>query len=148
MQPHVHEDQHDKRVSELMNPSVPVITRRTSVNAALRIARDHGLTALPVCEGGRFLGLVNEKDLLALSPSEATTLSRFEINELLDKVTVGAVTNCSCATIGPDAPFSEAASMMIRESAEVLPVVDHDRFEGLITWKEILAAATGSIAVT
>lgn len=134
----------DTRVSEWMTRSIPVITPRTSVHAALRLVSDHGLTALPVCDKGRFVGLVSEKDLLDLSPSKATTLSRFEIVSLLEKVTVGAVTRRPPATIGPDMPICEAAAMMAKGSGEILPVVDGDRIAGLITWKEILDAAVGN----
>lgn len=133
----------DRRVSERMIGSVPVVTPRTSVQAALRLARDHGLTDLPVCENGRLVGLVDEKDLLALTPSRATTLSRFEIGALLDKLPVGAAMKPASVTVGPDTPLREAAEIMVKIPAEVLPVVDCDRFAGLIRWVEILGAAIG-----
>ncbi len=41
----------EKRVSESMILAIPVITLRTSVGAALRLVQEHGLAALPVCEG-------------------------------------------------------------------------------------------------
>jgi acetoin utilization protein AcuB len=134
----------DTRVSEWMTCSIPVVTPRTSVHAALRLVSDHGLTALPVCDKGRFVGLVSEKDLLALSPSKATTLSRFEIVSLLEKVTVGAVTRRPPATVGPGMPICEAAAMMANGSGGILPVVEDDRIAGLITWKDILGAAMGN----
>lgn len=134
-------DTSDLRVSDWMTLSVPVITPRTSVNAALRLVRDHGLAALPVCVEGRFVGLVSEKDLLELAPSRATSLSIYEIRELLDKVAVGAVAKRPPGTVGPDAPLCKAAGMMVEYSQEILPVVERDRLAGLITWKEILAAA-------
>jgi len=131
----------EKRVSEYLTLSTPVITPRTSVQAALRLMRDHDLTALPVCDEGRFVGLVSEKDLLALTPSKATSLSRFEINTLLEKVTVGAVTKRPPATVDPETPLCKAAEMMVGNSAGILPIVEHDRLAGLITWKEILSAS-------
>lgn len=134
----------DLRVSERMIGSVPVVTPQTSIQAALRLVRDHGLTDLPVCEQGRLVGLVGEKDLLALTPSQATSLSRFEIGALLDGVKVGAAMKPASVTVDPGAPLREAAAIMVSISAEVLPVVDGDRFAGLIRWVEILEAAIGA----
>lgn len=131
----------DRRVWEWMVRSVPVITPRTSVQAALRLARDHGLTELPVCEQSRLVGLVGERELLDLTPSHATTLSRFEIGALLDKVTVRGAMKPASVTVGPDAPLCEAAAIMVKRSAEALPVVEGDRFVGLIRWVDILEAA-------
>ncbi len=133
----------DLCVSDWMVGSVPVVTPRTSVQAALRLARDHGLTDLPVCEGGRLVGLVGEREILALTPSRATSLSRFEIGALLDKVTVEDAMRPLSLCVGPDTPLREAAEIMIRRSTEVLPVVENGRFAGLIRWVEILGAAVG-----
>lgn len=129
------------RVSEWMTVSVPVITPRSSVQGALRLMRDHRLTALPVCEDGRFIGLVSDKDLLDLTPSRATTLSRFEIGALLDKVTVTDVTKPPDVRVAPDTPLREAAALMVKHSAEVLCVVENDRLAGVISWVAVLAAA-------
>lgn len=133
----------DLCVSDWMVGSVPVVTPRTSVQAALRLARDHGLTDLPVCEKGRLVGLVGEKEMLALTPSKATSLSRFEIGALLDKVTVEGAMKPASVTVGPDTSLRDAAEIMVKKSVEILPVVDGGRFAGLIRWVEVLEAAIG-----
>ena len=102
----------DLCVSDRMVGSVPVVTPQTSIQGALRLARDHGLTDLPVCEKGRLVGLVGEKDLLALTPSNATSLSRFEIGALLDKVKVEAAMKPASATVGLGTSLREAAAIM------------------------------------
>jgi acetoin utilization protein AcuB len=43
----------------------------------------------PVIYNGKLVGIVTERDLLHASPSSATTLSIWELNYLLTKVTVG-----------------------------------------------------------
>jgi len=133
-----------RRVSEYMNPETPVVSLRTSVQDALRLAADHGISALPVCDEGRFLGMAREKDLLTMTPSQATTLSRFEISSLLDKVTVGAIMMPPPATVPPDLPLREAAEIMVKSSSDILPVVDQGRLAGLISWAGLLDAALGN----
>jgi len=130
-------------VSEYMTLSIPVISPRTSVYEALRILRGRGVHALPVCEKGRFLGLVREKDLLEMTPSKATLLSRHEIPMLLEKVTVRAVVKNPAATVAHDMSLREAAEIMLKNSSEILPVLENERFAGLITWVALFDAALG-----
>ena len=73
---------------EAMTPAPLTVTPRTSVAAALRLARDNGISHLPVVERGRILGVVRRERLLVLTPSEATTLSRHEMHEVLAHLTV------------------------------------------------------------
>jgi acetoin utilization protein AcuB len=127
-----------------MNLAAPVISRRTTVHDALRLVRGHGYSALPVCERGRFLGLVGEKDLLEMTPSQATLFSRQEISALLDRVTVGAIVRVPPAAVSQDQSLREAAEAMVRHSTGVLPVLENGRYAGLISWEEILDAALES----
>ena len=130
-------------VSEWMTLSAPVISPRTSVNEALRMVRGYGIPALPVCEEGRFFGLVREKDLLELAPSRATLLSRHEMPMLLEKVTVRTVVRNPVATVAHDVSLREAAEIMVRNSSEILPVLENGRFAGLISWVDLFDAALG-----
>ncbi len=126
-----------------MTPPVPVITPRTTVGTALRLLREHRVPALPVCEGGRFLGLVDERALLRLTPSEATTLDIYELRNVLDRLTVARATVPAAASVTPDTPLDEAAALMRRNAVEVLPVLDAGRLAGLLHWTVLLAAAAG-----
>jgi acetoin utilization protein AcuB len=73
---------------DAMTPAPLTVTRRTSVAAALRLARDNGINRLPVVERGLIVGVVRRERLLALTPSEATTLSRHELHDALARLTV------------------------------------------------------------
>ncbi len=129
------------RISDRMITSVPVITPKTTIATALRLLREHGAPALPVSEGARFLGLVDERALLRLTPSEATTLDIYELRDVLDRMTVARVVTPVRATVTPDAGVDEATVLMLQEGAGVIPVVDGGRFVGLLTWTAVLAIA-------
>jgi acetoin utilization protein AcuB len=130
-------------VRDWMIVSVPIITPDTTIATAFRLLREHHLPALPVCAQDKLVGLVDEKALLRFTPSEATTLDVYEMRAVLDRLTVARATAPTRATVAPDAGLEEAAAVMIRSTAEVIPVVDGDRFVGLMTWPSILAAAFG-----
>lgn len=128
-------------VSDWLDSATPVVSSRTTIQEALRLVRGHGFPALPVCEGGRFLGLVREKDLLKMTPSQATLLSRHEIPALLDGMTVGTVMRFPPATVAHDLSLREAAEIMVKNATEILPVLENGLYAGLISWVELFDAA-------
>ena len=128
-------------VSAWLTASVPVITPETPIATALRLLRDHGVPALPVCAGARLLGLVDEKALLRFTPSEMTALDVYEIREWLDRITVARAVAPTAATVAPWASLSEAGAKMLRTGADAIAVVDGCRLVGLVTRTALLEAA-------
>lgn len=122
----------------------PIITRGTTVATALKLLRETGVPALPVWEDGHLAGLVDERALLRLTPSEATTLGIYELREVLDKMTVGRLVTPAAAAVTPETPLDEAAALMVRNTVEVLPVLETSRLVGLLTWASVLRAAVGN----
>ena len=125
--------------------ALPVVTPRTSIATALRVLRDHGVSALPVTDKGRLVGMVHETDLLRLTPSEATTLDVYELREALERMTVGRVTVPAVAC-GPEATLADAASLMLGSTRGVIPVVEAGRPAGVFTWAALLRALFGNAA--
>ena len=117
--------------------SSPVITPRTTVATALRLLREHDVAALPVCDGGRFVGLVRENGLLRLTPSEVATLDVYELRDWLDRLTVSRVIE-PVPAITSDASLEDAAVLMRTGRHEVLPVMDGGHLAGLLPWTALL----------
>ena len=132
-------------VREWMVSSVPVITPRTTVATALRLLREHKVPALPVVADGRLLGLVDEKEMLRYTPSEATTLDVYELHDVLEKMTVGRIACPAPGAVAPDAPLGEAAQLMLSTHRDVVPVIDGGRLLGLVTSASLVAAAAGTL---
>jgi len=129
------------RVCDWLIASVPVITPQTTIATALRLLREHGVPALPVCAGTSLLGLVDEKALLRFTPSEMTTLDVYELREWLDRVTVARAVVPTPATVAPCASLGEAGAIMLRAGADAITVVDEGRLVGLLTRTALLKAA-------
>lgn len=100
---------------DAMTPSPLTVTPRTSVATALRLLRDNQIGYLPVIDQGRVLGVVRAEGLLALTPSEATTLSRDEATDLLNRLTVGRAVE-PALTVDALTPLAEAGRAL-RSSA-------------------------------
>lgn len=132
-------------VRDSMVTSVPTVTYRTGIGTALRLLRESRVPALPLVENGHLMGLVFERDLLRLTPSEATTLDVYELREVLDCLNVGRVLR-RVGALAPTSSLREAIVHMGRESLEAAPVADGDRFVGLLTWPALLVELGDALA--
>jgi acetoin utilization protein AcuB len=120
-------------VRERMSSPVVSIPPETPVNEALSLMHERGFERLPVVVRGRLVGIVTEKHLLLASPSPATSLSMWEINYLLSKLTVEKVMSREVVTVGDDTPIEEAARIMADRQISGLPVMHGKTLVGIIT---------------
>jgi acetoin utilization protein AcuB len=114
----------------------PVITVRpeTPIQDALQLMRtDHIRRAPVVDEGGRLVGIVAERDLLEASPSDATSLSIWEVHYLLSKITVDRIMTRKVVTVTEDTPIEEAARVMADNKIGGLPVMRGNEVVGIVT---------------
>jgi acetoin utilization protein AcuB len=123
-----------------MSTTPVTINKKITVFDALAIMKKHKIRQLPVVSDGRLEGLVTEKDLLTVSPSPATSLSIFELNELLAKMTVAEVMTKSPITVQQDTTLEEAALLMREHKINSVPVLEGDKLVGIITVTDIFDA--------
>jgi acetoin utilization protein AcuB len=96
--------------------------------------RERKVRRLPVLDShGKLVGIVSDKDLLYASPSLATTLSVWEIPELLAKIQVAKVMTKDVITTPEDTPLEEAARIMADKRIGGLPIMRGDTLVGIIT---------------
>ena len=110
-------------VRDWMTKDPVVVAPDTPVLEAIRLLKEKGFRRLPVMEGGRLVGLVTDKDLKDAMPSKATTLSVWEMNYLLAKLTVREVMARPVVTVEADAPLEKAALLMEERKIGGLPVM-------------------------
>src|SRR2546428_3066444 len=128
------------RVRDLMTPAPLAISPETSVQEAYRLMQDQRIGHLPVCEDGRLVGLISERDLRLVLPSPATSLAAHEVHSLLERLTVAAIMTRFPVTIGPDHLVTEAASRMLSHKVHALPVTENRRLVGILTRTHLLYA--------
>jgi acetoin utilization protein AcuB len=104
------------------------------IQEALKLMRSRGIRRLPVVDKkGKLIGIVSDRDLLHAAPSKATSLSVWELNYLLSKVTLKDVMTKDVITVKPDTPVQEAARIMADKKVGGLPVVQNGKLIGVIT---------------
>lgn len=127
-------------VKNYMTRMPVTINKKVTVFDALAILKKHKIRQLPVVSDGKLEGLVTEKDLLTVSPSPATSLSIFELNELLAKMTVSEIMVKSPITVQPNTTLEEAALLMRENKIGSVPVLEEDKLVGIITVTDIFDA--------
>jgi acetoin utilization protein AcuB len=121
-------------VKERMSHPVIFIHPETSMQDALDLMRKENIHRLPVVnKQGQLVGIVTEADLDKASPSEATTLSVWEIRELVSKVKVEKIMTRDVVTVDDNTPIEEAARIMADGNFSGLPVMRASKLVGLIT---------------
>ncbi len=116
--------------------STPVITIKPDmpVMEALDLMRHENIRRTPIVnKHGKMEGIVSDKDLLYAGPSDATTLSVWELNYLLTKVLVRDVMTKNVLTVTEETPIEEAAFIMAENKIGGLPVMRGSELVGLIT---------------
>jgi acetoin utilization protein AcuB len=125
-------------VKDWMTSAVQVAERDTSVADAYSTMMQNGIRRLPVVEHGKLVGIVTLGDLREARPSSATSLSIYELNYLLAKLTLGQVMTHEPYTVTAATPIQQAARIMLERKVSGLPVVDEDnRPVGIITETDI-----------
>ena len=125
-------------VRERMSTEPVTITASASITEALRTLRQHHVRRLPVLdENGALVGIVSEKDLLYASPSPATSLSIYEMHDMLSRLQVTELMTADPVTVSPDTLLEEAALIMADSKFGGLPVVKDGELVGIITETDI-----------
>lgn len=128
---------HKQVVKDWMTTDLITITTETTLPEAAQLMKEKGIRRLPVVDEGRLVGIVTWGDIREASPSDSTSLSKYELYYLLDKVVVGLIMTRSPIIVRPLTPISGAAQLMLANKIGSLPVVDHNRLVGIITESDI-----------
>lgn len=121
-------------VGERMSHPVITIHPDMPLQEALNLMHQEHIRRLPVVDNrGQLVGIVSERDLLHASPSDATTLSVWELNYLLCKITIGEIMTRNVITVNVDTPIEEAARIMADAKIGGLPVARNGKVIGIIT---------------
>jgi acetoin utilization protein AcuB len=128
------------RVRELMSGAPITVSPDTPVFDARQTMVKERIRHLLVTEAGRLVGIITDRDIRLNLPSQATSLSMWEVNYLLAKLTVSKVMTKSVIIVGPDQDAADAARLMLEHKIGALPVLDGEHLLGILTETDVLRA--------
>ncbi len=133
-----------------MTTDVVTVVPETPILEAQDIMRKHGVRRLPVVtKRGKLVGIITKSDIQEAGPSDATTLSIWELNYLLARTTVEQIMIKAedLITVSPNDPIERAALLMRQHKVGGLPVVDGNHLVGIITESDIFEVLLGLLGV-
>lgn len=143
-------------VEERMSSPVITVKPDLPIMEALNLMKTEQIRRTPVVDKkGKLVGIISDKDLLDASPSDATSLSVWEINYLLSQITVAEIMTKDVMTVTRDTPIEEAARIMADNKIGGIPIMDGGEVVGLITetdlfkiFLELMGARVDGVRVT
>lgn len=128
-------------VREIMTGALITVRADTPVlDARHRMLESRIRHLLVTAENGDLLGIVTDRDIRLNLPSQATSLTVWEVNYLLTRLTVGEVMTKGVITVGPDRAARDAAQLMLDHTIGALPVVEGGHLIGIVTETDLLRA--------
>lgn len=120
-------------VKDIMTTNVVTISSNTPVLEARKIMEVHSVRRLPVVDKGKLVGMVTKNMTRRAAPSEATSLSVWEINYLMAKMIVKEIMKRDVVTVPPDLTVECAVATAQERGVGALPVIEDNVVVGIIT---------------
>ena len=115
------------------------VTSNATIGEVDRLMKKHKFHRMLVIDNGKLVGYLSDRDIMRVTPSPATSLSKFEIRALLDKLSVKDIMQTKVVTVSEDATIEEAALIMYQNKVGGLPVISEvGAVVGIITATDIL----------
>ena len=128
------------KIRDLMTATPITTDPRTPVLEARQVMIGKRIRHLLVTDGPNLVGIVTDRDIRLNLPSPATSLSVWEINYLLARLTVASVMTKKLVTVSPGGDPRDAAVLMLDHRIGALPVIDAGQLVGIITETDLLRA--------
>ncbi|MFP4322464.1 MAG: CBS domain-containing protein [Anaerolineales bacterium] len=126
-------------VKDWMTPQTITIHEEATLPDAHELMKEYGIRRLPVVDGnGKLKGIISQTDVREAQPSDATSLSIYELNYLLAKLRVKKVMTANVSTVMAESSVADAARIMLEQKIGGLPVVDDKgKLVGIITESDV-----------
>ena len=125
------------QVKDLMTKVVKVVTTNQSLLEIRELMLNNNLRRIPVVDGDGYLkGIVTDGDVSRATPSDASTLDRYEVNYILGKLKAKDLMTKAVITVKAEDGVETAAYLMYK-----LPVVDTaNKVVGIISDTDVFKA--------
>lgn len=142
-------------VKEVMTRDIVTVTPDTDLQTLAEVFLRRDISGAPVVDTeGNFLGIVEEEGLIIKDkkvhlPTFLYILNGFiEIGEQkfedeiqkMSATTVAGIMEKEVATLSPDTPIEDVASLIVDRGLHYFPVIDKKKVIGVVTRKDIVRA--------
>ena len=126
-------------IERRMTKNLITATPEMNIQEAATIMNREKIHSLPIIDKkGEFVGLITDKDIAKAAPSPVSTLSAYETNYLLVKLTVKKLMCKNPVAISKGTTVEEASRIMVDEGVSCLPVLEGKKLVGIVSKTDML----------
>lgn len=119
------------KVKDISLKEVHFAAPTTTINEAASMMKRHGVGALPICENGRLLGMLTDRDIVIGCVAAGMDTKECQVKEFMTSEPV---------VIVPNMDIEEAAEIMGKEQVRRLPVAEGGNLLGMLSLGDIATA--------
>lgn len=120
-------------VRDVMTRDVRILSPEATIKEAAENMREANIGAIPICEDGRLLGMITDRDIAVRAVAEGRNPEETRIREIMSE----DILSCS-----EEQPVGEAAKLMQEKQVRRLPVVDQEqRVVGIVSLDDLATRA-------
>lgn len=134
-------------IRDVMTRDPVTVEPETLLIDAQEIMRKHKVRRLPVVENQELVGLITHDMVLEASPSQATSLSIYELHFILAKMKVRDIMIRDPKTLSPDTPLEKSLILSQDLGIRAFPVVENGKLLGITTHGDILRLLTRALGL-
>jgi len=146
------------QAADIMTPDVICATPDTPLVELVQLMLDHRVSALPVLDHGRIVGIVSEGDLLRrVETGTAATPSRWlELLTSTERLATdyarthgrkaGEIMTHDVVTVTDTTPLAEVAQLLERRRIKRVPVTKDGRLVGIVSRRNLLQALAARLS--
>ena len=119
------------KVKDISLKEVHFAAPTTTINEAASMMKRHGVGVLPICENGRLLGMLTDRDIVIGCVAAGMDTKKCQVKEFMTSEPV---------VIVPNMDIEEAAEIMGKEQVRRLPVAEGGNLLGMLSLGDIATA--------
>ena len=125
-------------VRDWMTRDIITTTPTTPLSNARKLMIENNIRRLPVVDDEGLVGIITRNDIHEAEPAEISSVSIWELHQLLSRLYVKGEMTPNPITVTPDDTIGHAANLMLKNKVGGLPVVAaNGQLVGIITESDI-----------
>lgn len=125
-------------ISEVMTKAPMTLSPANRLIHARKLILEKGVSRIPVVEGGRLLGIINERIVAeAMDAFRKIVPSKYQAARL-ERLLVEDVMGQDLTCLSPDRTVGEAAKLFLDKRISGVPVLEKDRLLGIVTKSDLI----------
>lgn len=116
------------KINNIMTKNIVSLQSEDTIEHAAQLMKEHGVGSLPICNEGKVIGIVTDRDIALRSVATGENIKNQTVRDIMTSNPV---------TISPSISATEAAKIMSEKQIRRLPVVENKNLVGMVSLGDI-----------